>query len=242
MTLGVDQASDRPLYCLSVNERNNSFVTGGADHSLRVYDLSSGTLRRELYSKSSGHTEWVTTCAALSDGRVLSGGMDSKLCLWASTGPRGVDLLGHAGSVSRVMADQRDIGLSASYDRTLRVWSLASRSPRELAVLRGCGGPVTAMDWHNSLVLGGTREGQVGLWDINTGARLRWLSPAGSAQLLTLQFGSIEAGVAASSDAAAAAVHDPAAYSWIVAAGGSVSARVHGGCAHDCWRGSLHSH
>jgi WD40 repeat protein len=232
VTLAVDQASDRPLYCLGVNERAHSFVTGGADHSLRVYDFS-GTLRRELYSKTSGHTEWVTTCAALSDGRVLSGGMDSKLCLWPSSGPRGVDLLGHAGSISRVMADSRDIGLSASYDRTLRVWSLASRSPRELAVLRGCGGPITAMDWHNSLVLAGTREGQVGLWDINTGARLRWLSPAGNAQLLTLQLGSIEAGVAASSDAAAAGVHDPAAYSWIVAAGGSVSACAHCRCKLD---------
>jgi hypothetical protein len=37
---------------------------------------------RELFSKNYGHSEWVTTCAHLTDGRLLSGGMDSKLCLW----------------------------------------------------------------------------------------------------------------------------------------------------------------
>jgi hypothetical protein len=53
VTLAAENTSDRPLYCLSVNERNNSFVVGGADHSLRVYDMSSVTMRRELYSKVS---------------------------------------------------------------------------------------------------------------------------------------------------------------------------------------------
>lgn len=226
MTLAVDQASasDRPLYCLSVNEHNGSFVVGGASHSLYVYSLDSATLRRELYSKTSGHTEWVTCCASLADGRVLSGSMDSKLCLWASSGSRAVDLLGHTGSVSKLAVDARDIGVSASYDRTIRVWSLNARQPKELHAMKATG-PITALDWHNSAVLSGSREGQLSLWDVNTGACVRHLSPAGTAQILTAQFGSVERGVAASASAAEAqskGVDQPqSGAEWLVAAGGS---------------------
>ena len=31
------------------------------------------------YTKQYGHTEWVTTVAHLDDGKVISGGMDSKV-------------------------------------------------------------------------------------------------------------------------------------------------------------------
>jgi len=225
-TLAADRTSDRPLYCLSVNERTGSFVVGGADHSLRVYDLHSATLRRELYSKTSGHVEWVSSCACLPDGRVLSGGMDGKLVLWDSSGARGQDLIGHTGSVSKVMVDAREVGLSAGYDRSMRLWSLGARaSSRELGVLKGIGGAVTACDWHNSLALSGTREGQVGLWDVNTCQRLRWLTPAAQGQILTLQLGSAQAGVAASDNAMRThpTVHpaDAGSYEWLVAAGGA---------------------
>jgi len=67
---------------------NDSLVTGSADHGLREYNLYKilnfyeiiifrRTLkyRRELFPKKWGHSEWVTTCAHLSDGRILSGGM-----------------------------------------------------------------------------------------------------------------------------------------------------------------------
>jgi WD40 repeat protein len=224
VTCAVDKSSDRPLYCIAVNERTHSFVAGGADHSLRVYDSGTASMRRELYSKTSGHSEWVTTCAYLPDGRVLSGGMDAKIVLWESTGTRAQNLLGHTASVTKVMADDREIGLSASYDRSLRVWSLAARTThRELAVLKGSAGAITACDWHNSLALSGTREGQIGVWDINSGTRLRWLAPAGNGQILTLQLGSVEAGVAASEDATRAIplISMHSSYEWLVAAGGA---------------------
>lgn len=83
---------------------------------------------KNLYDKSFGHTEWVTTCKFLPTGQVLSGGMDSKLCLWDSVtgsggGPaRCRDLLAHTGSISQVEVNDRgSVALSASYDRTLRL-------------------------------------------------------------------------------------------------------------------------
>jgi WD40 repeat protein len=60
--------------------------------------------RRELYTRSHGHSEWVTCVDHTVDGRVISGGMDSKLCLWASGGSVAScrDLLSHRASVSAV--------------------------------------------------------------------------------------------------------------------------------------------
>lgn len=74
----------------------------------------------------------MTTCKFLPSGQVLSGGMDSKLCLWDSVtrsgggggaGPaRCRDLLAHTGSISQVEVNDRgSVALSASYDRTLRL-------------------------------------------------------------------------------------------------------------------------
>jgi WD40 repeat protein len=63
------------------------------------------------------------------------------------------------------MVDDRNIGLSASYDSNVIIWNLDS-----LQLLKTCtlDAAVVAMDWRNSLMVGGTRGGQVSLWDINT--------------------------------------------------------------------------
>lgn len=43
------------------------------------------------------------TCVAYTpDGKVVSGGMDSKLWLWQPSSTRGVQMEGHAGPISQV--------------------------------------------------------------------------------------------------------------------------------------------
>ena len=110
------QISDRPLVCAS--SLNDKVVVGGTDHALYEIDLSSNpssstsgggrhgssggySVRRRLYNKNNGHSEWVTDVKYLADGRIVSAAMDSKLCLWDSgRGVRCIELSGHTGSVS----------------------------------------------------------------------------------------------------------------------------------------------
>jgi WD40 repeat protein len=70
-------------------------VTASSDHGLKVYDIQTGRMKRELFNKKYGHREWVTTVDHLEDGRILSGGQDSKLCLWDANVVRCIDLTDH---------------------------------------------------------------------------------------------------------------------------------------------------
>ncbi|KAJ9453380.1 F-box/WD repeat-containing protein 7 [Diplonema papillatum] len=164
----IFDVSDRNILCMDVDEYNafRYCVVGGADHGLRVYDLNTKRETKNLYTKKFGHSDWVTGCAFLSDGRIVSGGQDNKLCLWARAGVRCQDLLGHSASISDVKANASNIAVSSSYDRTLKVWD-CDRG-RELASLAGHKAPVMQFVWANAAVVSGDRQGAIRAWDLET--------------------------------------------------------------------------
>lgn len=134
----VHLVSSQPLMCMSLSPDGGEVVVGSSDHALYVVPLRAKAARgaaakpRALYSKKYGHSEWVTAATFLPDKRVVSGGMDSKLCLWDASGVKCEDLLGHGGSVSLVLCVDADTVLSAGYDKTLRLWNVGKRfSSRE---------------------------------------------------------------------------------------------------------------
>lgn len=158
-------ASDRNILCMSL--RGNMCVVGSADHGLKEFDVTTGKLSRELYSKQCGHSEWVTCVDYLPDGRIISGGMDSKLCLWQ--GRRCVDLTGHSASVSTVLASASGRHcISTGYDKTVRIWD--TRQGSCVSTLRGHSGPILNSAWANfgsGLLLTGDRSGMGCVWDLN---------------------------------------------------------------------------
>lgn len=157
-------ASDRNLLCADL--LGPLCVVGSADHGLKVFDVTNGREKRNLYTKKFGHTEWVTTCRFLGDGRIISGGMDSKLCLWHASALRCDDLLGHTGSISEVDVNDDNIAVSAAYDRTLRVWNCNEK--RCIATLTGHSNPVMSFAWEGAMLMSGDRKGGVKFWDMNT--------------------------------------------------------------------------
>lgn len=167
--------SDRNLLCLDV--KNNLAVAGSADHGLVLCDIEKHKKVRSLYTKTAGHTEWVTTCKFTPDGRVLSGGMDSKLCLWAANAPRCDDLLGHTGSISDVVVNEHNYAISAAYDRTLRVWDLTGK--RCSGVLSAHSQPVMQVCWKHATLVSGDRRGAIHCWDPSCGRSVTELATKG---------------------------------------------------------------
>lgn len=76
----MNEPHGRPILCMDV--LGDKVVTGSSDHGLREYSIITGKQIRQLYAKRYGHSEWVTSVSYAPDGRVLSGAMDCKLCLW----------------------------------------------------------------------------------------------------------------------------------------------------------------
>ena len=168
-------ASERPLMCMSVF--NDLVVVGGADHGLHEVDLRpcyrglDPIRRRQLYTRAHGHSEWVTGVAHMPDGRIVSAGMDSKLCLWTPAGaPRCVDMLGHTGSISSVVTScsNNEAIISASYDKTVRIWSVSKNKVSEASCLRIHRAPVLHLVWHGDNLASADRDGVVVSWDASS--------------------------------------------------------------------------
>ncbi|KAF8062660.1 HET-E1 [Scenedesmus sp. PABB004] len=185
--------SERPLLCSAALWRRDGgceVVVGGADHALYGVDAQSTTRRRTLYSKTAGHSEWVTCACALPGGRLLSGGMDGRLWLWPAAGAAGSELRGaHAGPVAKVAClappprgleqpggaaaapprGAAQLAASCSYDKTVALWDVGgARPPRgAAAVLRGHGAPVLelAAAPGGGALASGDRGGGLIAWD-----------------------------------------------------------------------------
>ena len=182
-----NNVSDRPLLCMSVH--GDLAVVGSADHGLIELSCAPSndgglTKKRTLYTKAYGHHEWVTDVSHCPDGRVLSAGMDSKLCLWNANGaPKCVDLTGHTGSVSKCLASaDNNLAISAGYDKSVRVWSLAGG--RELLCLRCHRAPVLHISWVAGVLASADRDGSIVSWDVRTGDATHLGSHGGHATAL----------------------------------------------------------
>jgi WD40 repeat protein len=149
------------VFCLDISA--DSVATGSADHGLRIFDLNTGKYRRELFSKQYGHKEWVATCAYTKDGRLVSGGMDNQICVWAKNAVRCDTLSGHKASISKVMVDEHNICVSSSYDCVMNVWDL-DRLDTGIQLKGAHKNAVLQFDWRNSLVVSGDKDGVVAMW------------------------------------------------------------------------------
>jgi WD40 repeat protein len=130
---------------------------------------------RQLYNKRYGHTDWVTTVAYLQDGRVLSGSMDKRLCLWDRSAVKCTDLVGHNSSISKVKVDSNNVAVSAGYDSQLIVWDLDTRECAQ-GLFNGHREAVVEFEWNNSLCVSGDKGGKLAFWDINRGNPIKTMN------------------------------------------------------------------
>ncbi|GMF26227.1 unnamed protein product [Phytophthora lilii] len=183
--------SAQPLMCMSMSADESEVVVGSSDHALYVVPLEDSSSRtssrgasrsrpRTLYTKKYGHTEWVTCVTHLPDRRVVSGGMDSKLCLWDATGVKCEDLLGHSGSVSCVLSVGEDVVLSAGYDKMLRLWNVGRRvsnRQRDVGILKAGTAPILDVSLVSrdqlSAAVCGDRDGGVQVVDLQASKVVR---------------------------------------------------------------------
>lgn len=163
--------SDRPLLC--ADALDDQVAIGGSDHDVHVVDATRGKAVRRLDHPRNGHKEWVTCVKWMSDGRILSGSMDTYLCLWSKNGNVCENLHGHRGTVSDLLVFQNhQKAVTSSYDKTIRIWDVAVQrkgKPREMGVVRSHSSPVLLVRASESHTLvSGCRGGKISITDTTT--------------------------------------------------------------------------
>ncbi len=164
-----------PIYGTAFSPDGRKAVSGGADHSLRLWDTKTGKEIRRL----DGHTNRVWTVAFAPDGRrVASGGFDGTIRLWDLAAGRDIRRFpGHGDYVRCVVfaSDGKRI-LSAGDDRLLRLWNTDSGA--EIRQFKGHDHFVwsAALSRDGKRAASGSLDKTVRLWDVDSGNELKRLS------------------------------------------------------------------
>ncbi|KAI9294659.1 WD40 repeat-like protein [Neoconidiobolus thromboides FSU 785] len=123
-----------PVQCLEYcNQDSNILYSGGFDHSLKIWDLITAT---NIHSKTCEKPFLSLSQASGSDSLLASGHTDSIIRIWdprvKESNVVKLTLSGHLNFVSSVKFHNSDSFrlASSSYDGSLKIWDLRSRTPQ----------------------------------------------------------------------------------------------------------------
>ncbi|NWG26329.1 MAG: hypothetical protein HXY30_18250 [Pseudorhodoplanes sp.] len=119
-----------PVRAIAVSPDGAMAVSGSFDSSTIRWSLQRNAAEQVLRF----HESAVNAVALLKDGRIVTGGEDGRIAVWAPGRPLPATVLtGHtAPIVSLAVSPDGALLASASWDRTVRLWPLAGGEPRLL--------------------------------------------------------------------------------------------------------------
>ena len=165
--------SDR-VTSIAFSPDGKTFVSGSADNTLKLWDVSTGKEIRTFR----GHSGDVTSVAFSPDGKIIisgSGGLfDNTLKLWdVSTGKEIRTFRGHSGGVTSVaFSPDGKTFVSGSDDNTLKLWDVSTG--KEIRTFKGNSDRVwsVAFSPDGKMIVSGSHDGTTRLWDIATGKEI----------------------------------------------------------------------
>ncbi|GAM26350.1 hypothetical protein SAMD00019534_095250 [Acytostelium subglobosum LB1] len=163
------------VLCLALtaqgHRENNVLVTGSADSTLRVWDVTSTNCLGILED----HGGWVNCVELVSDSKIFSASYDKTLKLWDLNKCTKVkSFRGHKGSVSCLKNIDNHQTISGSYDNTLFIWD--DRSTKPAGTLLGHQQPIMSVLSDGYRIISGSRDTNIRVWDLRTMTTFKILS------------------------------------------------------------------
>jgi WD40 repeat protein len=182
-TARVVKSHRRSINAVAVTPDGQRAVSASRDKTLKVWDLESRLLLRTL----SGHRLWVMAVTVTPDGqRVVSGSLDRTLKVWDISTTRDASLesgkpadeatqtlAGHTEGIFAVaVTPDGQRAVSASQDKTLKVWDL--ESGEALHTLTGHSAIVraVAVTPDGRRAVSGSGDKNLKVWDLESGKAL----------------------------------------------------------------------
>ena len=181
----------RWVWSVAFSPDGTMLASASADASLCLWDVATGDVLHRLKCELTGANttrSWCWSVAFSPDSKkIVAGGEDKIVWLWDITNDfLSRKLEGHMEAVKSVAFSPGDSKLvaSASNDKTIRIWSLATHDPVnrpqaqkdcQLQILQGHTGQVRSVAFSSDgkKVASGSEDESVRIWDIETGAILR---------------------------------------------------------------------
>ncbi|MEA5511059.1 WD40 repeat domain-containing protein [Crocosphaera sp. UHCC 0190] len=167
---------------LSMSSDGKWLASGSWDQTLRLWDLSKGTLKTEVTAHSQGLLAVVFIGDEGNGYHIATGSFDQTIKFWlfdqdALTLNLGTTLTQHTGSVhSLALSDQPLLLVSGSYDQTVKQWELpggqmhcSSYDPLGAIYALAVYGP-------QSLIASAGGDGRVTLWQLENGEQIGFLA------------------------------------------------------------------
>jgi WD40 repeat protein len=156
---------------VAVSPDGGSGLSGGKDHTLKLWELATGKELRTL----TGHTDTVYSVAFSPNGRTaLSGSSDKTLKLWAvETGKELRTFTGHSDWIHSVaFSPDGRTALSGGGDMTLKLWEVATgKELRTFTAQSVIYSVAFSPDGHTAL--SSSADMTLKLWEVATGKQLR---------------------------------------------------------------------
>ncbi|KAK2466644.1 hypothetical protein APHAL10511_000902 [Amanita phalloides] len=174
------------IYCLQLytypSSGRQSLFTGSRDQTVREWDLET----REVFRVIGGiHTSSVLSICA-HNGFLASAGSDGRVVVWDLDRDRLVKVMSdHEDSVLCVRFDSERM-VTCSKDRTVRTYSFPDLVPQ--FVLGQHRAAVNAVSIYKNLIVSGSGDRSVKLWDADTGKLLRSFDDHHSRGIASIDF------------------------------------------------------
>lgn len=160
---------------LAMSPDGKSLVSGGADQTVRIWNLDSGRERLKIDLKRTFNNHVHTVAFSPEGAQVAAGCFDSLVHLWdAATGREIGHLKGHESWIASIAftPDGKTLA-SAGQDSSIRLWDVSTGSERLKISIDQRKADSVAFSPDGGLLASGDDNGAVELWDPSTGRKIR---------------------------------------------------------------------